>query len=99
MLNYLQSLLLMILPHPWDFNKRIGSGKVRFWFIERYNYAYHQINDDVTYWRKKQIEIHSRMIREQDQSRKIIMDRNKACKNDIDPMSQNYPDSLFYRKR
>ncbi len=98
MLNYIQSLFLMIIPHPWDFYQRIGYGKLRFWFIEKYNGIYHQINEDVISWRKQRIELHNRMIREQDQDRKCIMDRTKACGNDIDPMSNKYPDVLFYRK-
>ncbi len=98
MLNYVQSLILLILPHPWDLYQRIGYGRLRFWFIEKYNGIYHQINEDVIHWRKQRIELHNRMIREQDQDRKCIMDRTKACRNDVDPMSNKYPDILFYRK-
>jgi hypothetical protein len=98
MFDYLQALLLMVIPHPWNLHQRIGYGKIRFWLIEKYNNMYHEMNDQVIRWRERQIKLHNRMIREQDQDWKLIKDRDRACKNDVDPMSREYPDLLFYRK-
>lgn len=98
MLNYLRIIFLTVFAHPWDLHQKIGRGRIRFWLIERYNNLYHEINDEVISWRRKQIEKHTRILRTQDQSARIIRDRDKACRQDVDPMSSNYPDNLFYRR-
>lgn len=92
---FFQILFLKFFIHPWNLHKKLKYS--RNWFIWRYNDFYHKINNNVIRWRKQQIYEHQEMLCKQDQIQKLLRERGLACDNDVNPMSKEYPDLLFYQ--
>lgn len=88
---------LKYFPHPWKVRSKFGHRD--FWLLWRYNNFYHSANKEVIAWRKRQIQKHQEMLCRQDQTQRLLKDRDVACEDGVNPAGNEYPDLFYYDKQ